>query len=313
LDLTVIDMTGVKTEQVSVPDNIAASRIVGRLAEVMGLPSTNPDGRALSYRFQHEASGREIGEQETLAGAGVRDNDTLRLVLSAPSQSPPTQQLTATGQWSRSIILAVVAFAVAVGAALTAILLSGSGNPNPSANANSPLSTSYSSTFTSAGQSETESSATETTTATGNGVLPAVPAEQMQSEIQKMLLEWHEDVVQSNYRAAWNLLSHRKQAQESSEYGYATWAKNQATLRPYLNPAGLQVTVQSTEPTSGIAQVNVTGMSWDKPGAHCSEWSGITWVKYEEGTWRYDPGYSTTPQREREWKSRFSELLGGRC
>lgn len=95
--------------------------------------------------------------------------------------------------------------------------------------------------------------------------------------------------------------------------GYAAWVKNQSTLRPYLNPAGLQVSIQSTEPISGEAQVDVTGMSWDKPGAPCRQWSGITWVKYENGEWRYDPGYSTTPQREREWKSHYSELLGGSC
>jgi hypothetical protein len=54
-------------------------------------------------------------------------------------------------------------------------------------------------------------------------------------------------------------------------------------------------------------------MKWNKPGAPCSEWSGITWVKYEEGAWRYDPGYSTSPEREAEWKSRYAELLGGKC
>jgi hypothetical protein len=151
------------------------------------------------------------------------------------------------------------------------------------------------------------------TSSTSNGVLPAVPAEQMQSEVQQMLLSWHEDVVAGNYHGAWALLSHRKQQQDDREYGYATWVKNQSTLRPYLNPSGLQVSVEHVEPNSGVAQVNVTGMGWDKPGAPCSEWSGITWVKYEDGGWKYDPGYSTTPQREREFKSRYSELLGGKC
>ena len=137
--------------------------------------------------------------------------------------------------------------------------------------------------------------------------------QQMASEIQHMLLEWHEDVVHGNYHAAWELLSDRKQAQDGREYGYATWVKNQSTLKPYLNPSGLQVSVEHTEPSSGVAQVDVTGMGWDKPGSSCTEWSGITWVKYEDGAWRYDPGYSTTPQREREWKPRYLELLGGKC
>jgi hypothetical protein len=151
------------------------------------------------------------------------------------------------------------------------------------------------------------------TTSTSDGPLPGVSTEQMQSEIQQMLLTWHEDVVAGNYHGAWELLSQRKQQQNEREYGYATWVKNQSTLRPYLNPSGLRVTVEKTESSDGVAQVDVTGMGWDKPGAPCHEWSGITWVKYEDGSWKYDPGYSTTPQREHEFKSRYPELLGGKC
>ena len=57
----------------------------------------------------------------------------------------------------------------------------------------------------------------------------------------------------------------------------------------------------------------VTGMRWLKPNARCSQWSGLTWMKYESGDWLYDPGYSTTPERTAEWESRYSELLGGQC
>jgi hypothetical protein len=168
-------------------------------------------------------------------------------------------------------------------------------------------------TTTGAPAQATTQAAETPSTATSDNELPAVSGEQMQSEIQHMLLEWHEDVVHGNFYAAWELLSRRKQAQDSAEYGYPTWVKNQATLRPYLNPSGLQVAIEDAEPADGVAEVDVTGMGWDKPGASCSEWSGITWVKYEGGAWKYDPGYSTTPQREGEWKSRYPELLGGRC
>ena len=52
-----------------------------------------------------------------------------------------------------------------------------------------------------------------------------------------------------------------------------------------------------------------------KPGANCNEWSGYTWVKYEqpEGVWRYDPGFSTTAVRRAAWADRYAELLGGSC
>lgn len=145
------------------------------------------------------------------------------------------------------------------------------------------------------------------------GRLPNESQAQMQESIQHLLYVWHEDVVNGEYHPAWNLLTERKRQQDLEKEGYATWQTNQSTLRPYLNPSGISVSVVSTEPSTGEATVDVTGMTWDKPGARCSEWSGITWVLYEKGSWFYDPGYSTTPQREAEWKSRYSELLGGSC
>jgi len=57
----------------------------------------------------------------------------------------------------------------------------------------------------------------------------------------------------------------------------------------------------------------VTGMAWSAPRSRCTEWSGITWAKYENGTWKYDPGFSTTAARKRAWKSRYNELLGVGC
>jgi WXG100 protein secretion system (Wss), protein YukD len=80
VDLTVIDATGNKTEEVSVPDNVAAGRIIGRLVELLQLPTTGPDGMPLSYKFHHKQSGKQIDDNETLADAGVNENDTLRLV-----------------------------------------------------------------------------------------------------------------------------------------------------------------------------------------------------------------------------------------
>jgi hypothetical protein len=221
-----------------------------------------------------------------------------------------------------SLAVAMIVLAIAVVGAAIAIVLASQGSSRirlvAGASTTGTVTTSGSnttsgSTATSGSQPEQPGGATGTATSPAAGSLPAVPSEQMQSEIQQVLLQWHEDVVSGDYHAAWELLSARKRAQDGGKYGYSGWVKNQSTLRPYLNPAGLKVSVQGTEPSEGVAQVDVTGMTWSKPGSSCGEWSGITWVKYEAGAWRYDPGYSTTPQREREWKSRFSELLGGRC
>jgi hypothetical protein len=231
------------------------------------------------------------------------------------AQIPPPPPPPSLGKRSPSLAIAVIVLALAVAGAAVAIVL---GSQRGSTVRVSNVTTAQTVTVatTSSTPTTTTSEATTVSTATtpsGEGALPGVSGEQMRSEIEQMLLAWHEDVVHGEYRPAWNLLSNRKRVQDEREYGYGTWVKNQSTLRPYLNPANLQVSVERTEPASGVAQVDVTGMGWDKPGAPCTEWSGITWVKYEERAWRYDPGYSTTPQREREWKPRDSELLGGRC
>ena len=45
----------------------------------MNLPKNSPDGQLLSYKFHHRASGRQLLDEETLAGAGVQQGDVLRL------------------------------------------------------------------------------------------------------------------------------------------------------------------------------------------------------------------------------------------
>lgn len=356
MDLTVIDETGARTRQVTVPDAVASGRIAAHLIQLLGLPGTGPDDEPLSYGFYHDRTGKQIDENETLAQADVREHDILRLVVVAPANAPgaappqagtqpprpprspstapaprhqaetavlsppppPPSQHAAPrgGRWSSPIAIAIVVLAIAlVGAAVAIVVGRGSGGNAHSVAHYIVTDTTISAAPTTEGESTTTGETGETgeSTTTSGGTLPAESNQQMESEIQQLLRSWHEDVVHGDYRAAWDLLSQRKQSQEDTEQGYATWAKNQSTLRPYLNPAGLQVSIQKTESSSGVAQVDVTGMTWDKPGAPCSEWSGITWVKYEDGEWRYDPGYSTTPQREREWKPHFSELLGGSC
>ena len=235
---------------------------------------------------------------------------------------PPPQPPPANARQGPSLTIAVIVLAIAVGGAAIAVVLSRQGNSDARSVVNTIAGHTVTvpvpaSTATTPGDGSPETTSTPatntTTTPPGHEGLPDVSGQQMTSEIQQILLAWHEDVVHNNYHAAWELLSHRKQVQDEHEYGYSTWVKNQSTLNPYLNPSGLHVSVEKTEPTEGVAQVDVTGMSWDKPGAPCTEWSGITWIKYEDGGWKYDPGYSTTPQREHEWKSRYAELLGGRC
>lgn len=80
MDVTVIDATGNKSQIVSLPANIASGRIAGKLVEKLELPAIGPDGQPLSYKLHHKQSGRQINDGETLADAGVGQNDVLRLV-----------------------------------------------------------------------------------------------------------------------------------------------------------------------------------------------------------------------------------------
>ena len=80
MDVTVIDATGNKSQTVSLPVNIAAGRIAGKLVQKLELPAIGPDGQPLSYKLHHKQSGRQINDNETLVDAGVGQNDVLRLV-----------------------------------------------------------------------------------------------------------------------------------------------------------------------------------------------------------------------------------------
>jgi hypothetical protein len=80
VDITVVDATGNKTQEASVPGDAASGRIIARLVQMMSLPPVGPDNQPLSYKFHHKQSGRQIDDGETLEQAGVKDGDVLRLV-----------------------------------------------------------------------------------------------------------------------------------------------------------------------------------------------------------------------------------------
>lgn len=153
---------------------------------------------------------------------------------------------------------------------------------------------------------------------TATGTLPTergFPADTkaaMRPEIEEALRQFHVAVVEGDFQYAWRLLSARKRQQEESEKGFSGWRDAQATLTPYLDPDEIHAEIDGLE-DDGVARVLVTGMGWSGPGSPCSEWSGLTWVKYEGGVWRYDPGYSTTAERQRRWEHRVGELLGVGC
>jgi hypothetical protein len=64
-----------------VPDDVAIRDLLGELTSLLKLPTIGPDGRPIGYRIDSKALGRELREEESLAAAGVPNND--RLILTA--------------------------------------------------------------------------------------------------------------------------------------------------------------------------------------------------------------------------------------
>ncbi|HEY3412752.1 MAG TPA: EsaB/YukD family protein [Armatimonadota bacterium] len=80
VNVTILDATGNKEQQATLPDDAPVRRIIARLVDMMQLPATDPGGQILSYKFQHKASGTQLADEQTLRAAGVRDDDVLRLL-----------------------------------------------------------------------------------------------------------------------------------------------------------------------------------------------------------------------------------------
>jgi uncharacterized ubiquitin-like protein YukD len=79
INVTIIDATGNKEQEAALPDDASIKRIMEALLPRMKMPVTGPDGEPLSYKFHHKASGKQLSENQTLAEAGVKDGDVLRL------------------------------------------------------------------------------------------------------------------------------------------------------------------------------------------------------------------------------------------
>jgi uncharacterized ubiquitin-like protein YukD len=79
INVTIMDATGNKEQQATLPDDAPARRIIAKLVQLMNLPVAAPDGQPMSYKFHHKASGKQLADEQTFADAGVKDGDVLRL------------------------------------------------------------------------------------------------------------------------------------------------------------------------------------------------------------------------------------------
>lgn len=80
LNVTIIDAVGNISQRAAIPDDVPIGKIIEKVVRMMNLPTTDPSGAVLSYKFQHKNSGKQLDEKDTLAGFGVNDGDVLRLM-----------------------------------------------------------------------------------------------------------------------------------------------------------------------------------------------------------------------------------------
>jgi hypothetical protein len=67
------------TRTAEVPDDVPVKELMPELTTSLELPTVGPDGRPMSYRLDSKALGRELQEEESLAEAGVPEEDRLMI------------------------------------------------------------------------------------------------------------------------------------------------------------------------------------------------------------------------------------------
>jgi ubiquitin-protein ligase len=109
LNLTIVLPSG-GARTAEIPDDISAHELLAELTSLLKLPTVGPDGRPMFYRLDSKALGRELAEDETLAAAGVPENDRLMLTADITaggrilvSESPRMRRLRADYELMREL------------------------------------------------------------------------------------------------------------------------------------------------------------------------------------------------------------------
>jgi ubiquitin-protein ligase len=78
LNITLV-LPGGGARAADVPDDVIVRDLLSEFTSLLQLPTVGPDGRPMTYRLDSKALGRELNEDETLAGAVIPDGDRLML------------------------------------------------------------------------------------------------------------------------------------------------------------------------------------------------------------------------------------------
>lgn len=79
INVEIWDATGSKRQTVQAPADAPVNRFIAVLIERLNLPRHSPDGQIMSYKLHHRGTGRQLLDSATLASAGVKDGDVMRL------------------------------------------------------------------------------------------------------------------------------------------------------------------------------------------------------------------------------------------
>jgi hypothetical protein len=112
LRVTIIDEVRDRRLKVDLPDDAAIEKLLPALTKKLGLPTTEPDGQPIAYRFTHETTGQALGGDQTLASFGVREGDALRLAA-VREEAKAVSALQKVPVWGWVAIGGVVLLAVA--------------------------------------------------------------------------------------------------------------------------------------------------------------------------------------------------------
>src|SRR5258706_678154 len=80
LNITIVTPGG-GARNADLPDDVTVGELMRELAPLLELPSIGPDGCSVGYRLDSKTLGRELKESETLAIAGIPENDRLMLTV----------------------------------------------------------------------------------------------------------------------------------------------------------------------------------------------------------------------------------------
>lgn len=238
-------------------------------------------------------------------------------------QAPPRRSSVAHRH--RRLLTSLAAALAALGCAAAAVFAASSGHtrtttqsvptdPQPSATTPPPE------TPTTPSDSGSPGSAPPVTDGNGTQLAPSSTTDDdatIQAAAQSKIADFHQAVASDDTSTAWHDLAPYNRANKISEAGYGDgtqdsppqqWVTDMSTFNGNLDASNVQVSLVSVDRQSGIALVDVEGMT-SSGGGLCNPYAGKTWMAYEDGQWWYDPGVKHHPERSSEFPNQQG-LLG---